>query len=152
MPIDELVSISASLIGTPVAVDSIGSIRSASHETDQISSRCAGNGCSWSNAGQRLLHPARGLNNDDSEAVADSEWTEVVQPPPTAIFVEPIYVPIRPSFAPLPVATRSGSGTGTQTSPQPSQRDIGSQRSGSSSGQASSSTPVRSNGSTRGGR
>lgn len=92
------------------------------------------------------------LNNDDSEAVADSEWTEVVQPPPTAIFVEPIYVPIRPSFAPLPVATRSGSGTGTQTSPQPSQRDIGSQRSGSSSGQASSSTPVRSNGSTRGGR
>jgi hypothetical protein len=91
------------------------------------------------------------LNNDDTEAVTDSESTEVVQPTPTAVVVEPIYVPVRPPISRLPIATTSTPGAVTQPSPQPI-REIGNERTGSSSGQEHSGPPVRTSGPTRGGR
>lgn len=90
------------------------------------------------------------LNTDDSEGIPDSDAIEVVQPAPVGVIVEPIYVPVQPPPVRLPVATTSGSQP--QAPPQPSIREIGSQRTGSASSQGNSGSSGRTNGSTRGGR
>lgn len=92
------------------------------------------------------------LNSDESEAVADTQSTEISQPLPTAIIVEPVYIPVAPPLSPLPVARSSDHGASVQPASQPSQRDIGNQRTGSSSGQENSGSTVRTSGSTHGGR
>lgn len=91
------------------------------------------------------------LNNDEPDAAVDTQATEIIEPPPTAVIVEPVYVPIRPPVFRPPVAATPAPGVATQPSPQPSHRDIGNQRTGSSSAQEGPGT-VRTSGSTRGGR
>ncbi len=92
------------------------------------------------------------LNNDEPDATVDTQAAEIIEPPPTAVIVEPVYVPIRPPIFRPPIAATSAPGTVSEPSPQPTHRDIGNERTGSSPRQENPGSPARTNGSTRGGR
>ena len=90
------------------------------------------------------------LNNDDQEAVVDSESTGMVGDLPTGTTVEPIIVVVPPPYYPLPIPVVSGPvAPPPATQPQQDQqvREIGNHR-----GPEASGSNGRTSGPTRGGR
>ena len=73
------------------------------------------------------------VTRDEPEAVADTEQVDMLQPPPTAIIVEPVYNPEPPPYYALPFVGVPSQGSVVQTPPESPKRDIGNTRSGSGS-------------------
>jgi len=93
------------------------------------------------------------LNDDESAGVVDPQSPVTILPPPILIIVEPVVVPIWPSYDPSPGVGISAPGAGTQPQSELARRDFGNQRSGSGRSEPSGSgSTTRTTGSTRGGR